>query len=98
MLSVHVDYVFMEGRPKTMENIKYMIKLNLNIQESSKLKKFLGVYYEWGHDDKGQHTKITIDKDVKKLVYGYDKFTGSHVKVLKTPGVPGTTLCKRELK
>ena len=75
-----------------------MIKLEFNIQESEKLKKFIKVYYEWVHDAKGPYAKITMQKDVKKLVDGYDKFTGSDLNVQKTPDSPGTTLIKSQLE
>ena len=45
VMSVHVDDVFMAGSLETMEKIKEMINLNLNIQKFSKVKKFIGVYY-----------------------------------------------------
>ena len=35
-----------------------------------------------------------MEKYVKKLVDGYDKFTGSDLNVQKTPDSPGTTLIK----
>ena len=41
---------------------------------------------------------MTIEKGVKKLVYGYEKFTGRNFIVGKTPGDPGKTLCKRKLE
>ena len=62
------------------------------------MKKFLVVYYEWGHDYKFPSAKITTDKDVNILVDGEDKFTGRYSKDQKTPGAPGTTICKRKLK
>ena len=45
-MSVHVDNIFMAGKPDTWEKIKEKIKLKFNIKESAKVKKFLGVYYE----------------------------------------------------
>ena len=39
-----------------------------------------------------------MEKDVKILVDGYDKFTRIEVTVQKTPGNPGTNLSKIELK
>ena len=74
-----------------------MIKLKFNIQEYGKAKKYLGVYYEWGHDAKGLYDKMTMDKDIKKLVDRYEKFIGSDIKVQKTPGAPGMTLSKSDL-
>ena len=74
-----------------------MIKLKFNIQEYGKAKKYLGVYYEWGHDAKGLYDKMTMDKDIKKLVDIYEKFIGSDIKVQKTPGAPGMNLSKSDL-
>ena len=75
-----------------------MIKLELNIQELWKVKKFIGVYYEWGRDARSLYAKMNMEKDVKKLVERYEKFTGSYVKVKKTSGAPGTTLSKSEFE
>ena len=50
VISVRVDDLFVAGRMDTLENMKYMVKLKFNTQESNKVKNFLGVYYEWGHD------------------------------------------------
>ena len=60
VVSVHVDDIFVLGRPGTLKNIKERIKLKINIQNSGKAKKFLGVYYEWGHDAKGPCAKINM--------------------------------------
>ena len=95
---VNVGDVFMAGRPETLENIKEMIDLKLNIQESGKIKRFIGVYYEWAHEAKCMYTKMTMDKDINKLVDGYKKFTGNALKVQKTPGAPGTTLSKSDIE
>ena len=71
-----------------------MINLKFNIQESGKVKKFLGVYYEWVRDTKFLSEKMTMEKDVKN----WQKYTGSDVKAQKNPGDPGTTLSKSELE
>ena len=59
-MSVHVDGVFMAGKPETLKFIKENIKENFNISESGKVKKFLGVYHEWGHYEKGTYAKMTM--------------------------------------
>ena len=93
-MSVHVDYVFMEGRPEKLQEIKEMINLKFNIQDSGRVNKFLGVYYEWGCDAKGSYYKMTMEMDVHKLVERQEKFIESGVKVQKTPGATGKTLSK----
>ena len=97
-MSVHVDDVFVSGSPEPLEKIQELIKLTFNIQDSGKVKKFLGVYYKLGHCDKGLYAQITMEKDVNKLVGGYDKFTGSDIKFHKTPGAPSTNLGESKLK
>ena len=51
-----------------------------------------------GHDTKGTFAKITTETDVKKLLEGYKKCTGSNLWVFKAPGDMVTTLNKSDLK
>ena len=37
-----------------------------------------------------------MDKDVKNIVEGYEKYNGGELKVQKTPGYPGTTQIKSD--
>ena len=83
MIPVHVNNVIISGNPETLKNSQGKIKLKLNIQESEKAKKFLGAYYELGRDEKWMYAKMTMDKDVKKLVNGYGKFIAVGVEVQK---------------
>ena len=41
---------------------------------------------------------MTMYKDVKKLIEGYKKYTGSDLKVQKNPGAPGMNLSKSDLE
>ena len=84
-MSVHIDDVLMARKPETLEKIKQNIELKFNIQDSGEIKKFIRVYYEWIRDTKGSHAKMTMVKDIKKLVEGYKEYTGSDAKVHKTP-------------
>ena len=68
VMSVHEDGVFMSGKPETLKVNSEKIKEKFNISESGKVKNFLGVYYEWGHDEKGTYAKMTMEKDANKLV------------------------------
>ena len=95
---VHVEDVFMSGRLETLKKNKQNIKKKFNISESGKVNKFLGVYYEWGHDAKGMYAKTTTDKDVKDLIEVYKKYTGSDLKVQKIPRAPDMTRSKSDLQ
>ena len=85
----HVDDVFMADKPETLKNTKENTKEKFNISESRKVKKFLGVYYKWG-------CKRTMDKYVKKIVEGYEKYNGSDTKAQKNPGDPVTAVRKSD--
>ena len=41
---------------------------------------------------------MTTEKDTKKLIEGYENYTGSNLRVQKIPGAPGTTLSKSDLE
>ena len=45
---------------------------------------------------KATYAKMNMNKYVKKLVEGYEKYTGSELKVQKSPGALGTTISKSE--
>ena len=62
------------------------------------MKKFLGVLYEWGCDTKGTYAKTIMEKDVKNIIEGYEKYTGSEVKVQKTPRATDTIIIKSDLE
>ena len=44
------------------------------------------------------YAKMTPEKEVKELVEGYKKYTGTDLRVQKTPRDPGTTLSKSDLE
>ena len=58
--------------------------MKFNIQEFGKVKKFLVVYYKWGHYEKVPFAKMTMEKYVRKLFDGYKEFTERYDKVHKT--------------
>ena len=98
VMSVHVDDAFMAGKRQTLEKIKDNIRPIFNIQYYREVKKFLRVQYEWGRDAKGSYKKMTMEKDVRKLVEDYEKNNGGDVKVQETPGTPGTTPSKSDVE
>ena len=95
---VHVDDMFMPSKTETPKSVKENIKQKFNISDSVKVKKFIGVYNEWGHDEKGTYAKMTMEKGVKKLVEGYEKYMGVELRVQNTPRAPCTTLSKGDLE
>ena len=60
VMSVHLYDIFMAGKTDRLEIIKDMINLKFNIHKSGKVKKFLGVCYEWVCNAKGLYANITV--------------------------------------
>ena len=48
---------FMAGNQDTFEKSKEKIQPDFNIQDYRKVKNFLRLYHEWGHDAKGPYKK-----------------------------------------
>ena len=88
----------MAGNMETLKNLKENNKQKLNMSEYGIVGDFLGFYYEWGYYAKITYMKMTMNKYVKNLIRGYDKYTGSDLKVQKTPGDLCTAISKRELQ
>ena len=85
MISVHVDDVFMAGNLEILKFIREHIRNKFNISGSGYVNNFLEDYYERSYGAKGTYAKITIEKDVKKLVEGYRNYMGSDSRVQKPP-------------
>ena len=43
-MSVHVEILFMAGKPETLKFIKEKIKEKFNMSDSRKVRNFIGVY------------------------------------------------------
>ena len=97
-MAVHVNDVFMAGKPETLKRSKEKIKEKFNISESGKVNKLLGFYSDWVDDAKGMYAKMTTEKDVKTIVEGCENYRGSYLRVQKNPKAPGTTLSKSDLE
>ena len=66
--------------------------------EDGKLRKLLGVRYEW-HENKEsgeRHLEMHMNDKAEEIVKSYEKITGKAPKVYDTPGAPGEVLTKNE--
>ena len=81
VMSVHVDKVFMAGKPETLKGTKENIKEKFNISESGRVNNFIGVYCKWVHYAKGTYVKTTTEKDVNNILEGKEKYTDSDLNI-----------------
>jgi hypothetical protein len=97
MAVVHVDDVILVGSKKAIEEFKKQLRERFNISDLGKLKKHLGVWYEWSVDENGKVILIaTMKKLEDEIVQTYEKIIGREVKTYETPGYPNKYLSKNE--
>jgi hypothetical protein len=91
----HVDDTQLCGEKEWIEWFKKGIKQRFNYTDLGKLKKHLGIWYEWKTDENGETIIIaTMPKMVREIIEAYEKYIGKAVKAYTTPGAPGVTLEK----
>ncbi|KAI2496764.1 GAG-pre-integrase domain [Fragilaria crotonensis] len=92
MAVVHVDDVILVGSKKAIEEFKTKLKERFNISDLGKLKKHLGVWYDWSVDENGNVIIIAkMNKLEDEIVETYEKITGKEVKTYDTPGYPNNS-------
>ena len=95
IFAITVDDTILTGRDEDVKWFKETIKKTFNTTNLGKLRKHLGVSYEWGKTDKG-HKYILANMKLyeKEMVEDFEKFLGNKLKTAETPGWPGKTLLK----
>jgi hypothetical protein len=98
MAVVHVDDVILMGTKNSIEKFKRELKKRFNISDLGKLKKHLGVWYDWKTDRTTNETYIvaSMTKLESEIVETYEKLTGKNVKAADTPGFPNSVLSKND--
>jgi hypothetical protein len=95
MAVVHVDDILLSGKKETIERFKTEIRKRFNISELGKLKKHLGVWYDWKKDKNGEtYVVASMPKLEDEIVELYEETTGKTVKEAETPGYPNKVLSK----
>ncbi|KAI2496491.1 GAG-pre-integrase domain [Fragilaria crotonensis] len=97
LMAVVHGYVILVGSKKAIEEFKTKLKERFNISDLGKLKKHLGVWYDWSVDENGNVIIIAkMNKLEDEIVETYEKITGKEVKTYDTPGYPNKYLSKNE--
>ena len=95
LIVCYVDDVLLSGTKDTIKWFKEEFKRKYNITELGRMKKHLGMWYEWKNDDQGElYIKVTMDDMLKDIVDIYEKMIGKEVKMQETPGYPKQCLTK----
>jgi hypothetical protein len=87
------------GEKEEVEWAYKIIESELKIERQGKLKKHLGIWYNWKKDKTGKtFLEAYMPKMVKEICEKYQQATGKRAKNFSTPGAPGKTLKKKKGK
>ena len=91
---IFVDDTTLYGLKEKIEWFKKKLKERFNISDLGRLRKHLGVWYEWKMGKDGIEIEATMDQLVESIIQAYETHTNSEVKEYSTPGKPGDCLAK----
>ena len=95
LIAVYVDDVLIAGEKKDIIAFKDKFKKTYKITELGKLKRHLGIWFEWIESENGEKSiKMHMDDMATKIVKEYEKLMGNTVKEWATPGYPSMKLTK----
>jgi hypothetical protein len=94
---LYVDDTLCAGENKEVEWAYKMIESKVKIEKLGRLKKHLGIWYDWKKDKLGNtYLEATMPKMIEEISEKFEKETGKKAKAYTTPGTPGKTLTKNE--
>jgi Reverse transcriptase (RNA-dependent DNA polymerase) len=93
----HVDDILLVGPKSEIEWFKTGVKKRFNISDLGKLKKHLGVWYDWRTSDDGEtYIVASMKKLEEEIVKKFESVTERTARLVNTPGYPGKYLTKNE--
>jgi hypothetical protein len=97
LMALYVDDTLCAGTKEMIEWAYKMIETKYKIEKLGKLKKHLGVWWNWKKDSKNEDYLVaTMPKMIKEIEEKFTESTGKAAKSAVTPGYPGTSLKKND--
>ena len=97
VMSTHVDDSMCVGSREDLDKLYRNVRKKYKITTLGRLKKYLGVHYDWQINESGeQYVIVTMSKNAEEIVEYYEKVTGEKDKLAKTPGFQNTVLSKND--
>ena len=94
LLCCHIDDTTISGYQDDVLKFLDEFETHLAIERLGRMKKHLGVWYEWKRDDEGIYVVASMNKMVNEIDEAFQEATGKRAKFAKTPGFPGKMLSK----
>jgi hypothetical protein len=95
---LHVDNIMCCGTDEEVDWLKKKVREHNNITDLGRMKKYLGIWYEWDRDEDGPFVKATMDDMVETIIGDHEKHVERSIEGAKAPGFPSTTLQRGEDK
>ncbi|KAI2489962.1 Reverse transcriptase (RNA-dependent DNA polymerase) [Fragilaria crotonensis] len=86
LVVVYCDDCIITGRLKWVNELKMGISKQVKISDLGKLRRHLGVDYEFGHDEHGQYIQSTMKDYHEAMVRDFEKEQYCSIKTFSTPG------------
>jgi hypothetical protein len=94
---LYVDDTLCAGERKEVEWAYKKIEEKIKIVKLGRLKKHLGIIYEWKQNKSGYtYLEASMPKMIDEIREKFEQARGKKVKEYATPGTPGKTLKKNE--
>jgi hypothetical protein len=96
MLALYVDDTLCLGHEQEISWLYTNIEKRFKIERLGRLKKHLGIWYEWKQEQGEIIIEATMPQLIKEIINKYETVTNKTVKTYTTPGTPGKTLLKHQ--
>ena len=98
IIVVYVDDCMIAGERAFIDEMKLKLKNEFGVVEDGRLRKLLGVRYEWKDIEDSKKARVIMNMEDKaaEIISSYEKATGLTPRIQKTPGKPGEILTKNE--
>jgi hypothetical protein len=97
ILVLCVDDILCGGERKEVEWAYKKIEEKIKVVKLGKLKKHLGIIYDWKQDNLGNtYLEASMPNMIDEISEKFEKAGGKKAKVYATPGTSGKTLKKNE--
>src|SRR5688572_23712861 len=94
IIACHVDDTIIVGKKEDQEWFKTEVQKRFSIKDLGKLKKHLGVWYEWKQENGETIIEAKMTALIDEIIKATEKYIGKEIKTYKTPGAPGESLTK----
>ena len=94
MIIIYVDDCVIVGKQPFIDEMKQKLKQEFGVVEDGRLRKLLGVRYDWYDTEDKHKAKVVLNMEdkAKEIIEAYEKATGITPRKQKTPGKPGEIL------